>query len=114
MSIQTHQGTAVLHHSSTKATSGNLPKSGCFRFRVAFFVSFLARQKRKNILLKHHKTFRCKYRIYVAVTLTDQVTGALQHNYKKQTWVSDTRHRSGDLRLERNDSSYAQMSTTNP
>src|SRR5918993_5903426 len=96
--LQTHQGTAVLHHSSTKATSGNHPKSGRFRFRVAFFLSFLARQKRKSLLLKQQKTLHCKQRLHSPIInkmkcSNRQETVAVEHSYTKQTWVSDTRNR---------------------
>jgi len=43
-----HQGSAALHHSSTKAKLENLPGIGCHYSRVPFFVSFLGKQKRKE------------------------------------------------------------------
>jgi hypothetical protein len=42
------QGTAVLHHSNSKAQSGNQPKSGCHRFRAPFFVSFFGETKKEK------------------------------------------------------------------
>jgi hypothetical protein len=32
-----------------KLNQCSTPKTGCYRFRVAFFVSFLAKQKRKIV-----------------------------------------------------------------
>ncbi len=52
MFLTMRQGTEAIYHNSTQAKSGTRPKSGCVRFRVAFFLSFLAKQKRKSTLLK--------------------------------------------------------------
>jgi len=44
-----------------KPNQGTIPKTGCFRFRVAFFVSFLAKQKRKeriNVYWLNNHTFQ--------------------------------------------------------
>ena len=49
MPISMEQGTAALHHSSTKAPSGNQPEIRLFSISEApFLYSFLAKQKKKK------------------------------------------------------------------
>jgi hypothetical protein len=43
------QGTTAESTVVLTLNQGSIPKSGCNRFRVAFFVTFLAKQKSKEL-----------------------------------------------------------------